>query len=80
MLTSTLTMSRVPIFDKNWSHTDVCVWDVAAAHLALEHALRRRPEEVSGEAFLITGNGPAWKMQDIRHAVQVSVFTTLSTH
>ncbi|THH03532.1 hypothetical protein EW146_g10422 [Bondarzewia mesenterica] len=70
MLTSALKMPRVPIFDKQWSHTNVCVWDVAAAHLSLEDALRRNPDDVGGDAFLITGNGPAWSMQSSRQALQ----------
>ncbi|KAI0250751.1 hypothetical protein BJV78DRAFT_1127403 [Lactifluus subvellereus] len=68
--TSTLLMPRVPIFDGLWSATNVCVWDVAAAHLSFEDALRRDPENVSGEAFLITGNGPAWSMNDSRAALK----------
>lgn len=71
-LTSALTVDTLPIFDKNWAHTNVCVWDVAAAHLALEDALRRRPEELGGEKFLITGNGKAWTLEDTRDAVKVS--------
>ncbi|KAI0320205.1 hypothetical protein OF83DRAFT_1106370 [Amylostereum chailletii] len=69
-LTGTLTMPRVPIFDKLWSHTNVCVWDVAAAHLNLEDALQRNPDEVGGQAYLITGKGPAWTMEDSRNAVK----------
>lgn len=71
-ITSALTMDSVPIFDKNWAHTNVCVWDVAAAHLAFENALRKKPDEVGGEALLITGNGPAWTLEDTRGAVKVS--------
>ena len=74
LLTSTLTMARVPIFDQLWSQTNVCVWDVAAAHLLYEDALRRNPEESAGQAFLVSGKGPAWKLCDIRNAVNVSVF------
>jgi hypothetical protein len=72
LLTSTLTLPRVPVWDAEWSHTNVCVWDVAAAHLSLEDALHHRREKVSGEAFLVTGNGPAWTMRDIRGSLQVS--------
>lgn len=70
-ITSVLTMDPVIVFDKNWAHTNICVWDVAAAHLALEDALSGRPEEVGGEAFLITGNGPAWTLKDTRNTVKV---------
>jgi|SRR5882762_5237898 hypothetical protein len=66
-------MARTPIFDKLWSQTDVCVWDVAAAHLLYEEALHRNPEESAGQAFLVSGNGPAWRVGDIRNAVRVSV-------
>lgn len=68
--TSTLVLPRVPVFDGLWSHTNVCVWDVAAAHLAFEDALRRDPANVSGETFLITGNGPPWSMNSSRAALK----------
>ncbi|KAH9042074.1 hypothetical protein EDB85DRAFT_1917734 [Lactarius pseudohatsudake] len=68
--TSTLVLPRVPVFDGLWSHTNVCVWDVAAAHLAFEDALRRDPANVSGETFLITGNGPPWSMNNSRAALK----------
>ena len=74
LLTSTLTMARVPIFDQMWSQVNVCVWDVAAAHLLYENALRENPEESAGKAFLISGNGPAWRLRDIRNAIKVSGF------
>ena len=74
LLTSTLTMARVLIFDKSWSWTNVCAWDVAAAHLMHEDALRRNPEESAGQAFLISGKGLAWRLRDIRNAVKVNVF------
>jgi hypothetical protein len=62
----------VPVFDGLWSHTSVCVCDVAAAHIAFEDALRRDPANVSGEAFLITGDGPPWSMNDSRAALKVA--------
>jgi hypothetical protein len=67
-------MDCVPIFDRLWSQTNVCVWDVAAAHLLHEDALRRNPEKSAGQAFLITGKGPAWRLHDIRNTINVSVF------
>ena len=70
--TSTLVLPRVPVFDGLWSYTSVCVWDVAAAHIAFEDALRRDPANVSGEAFLITGEGPPWSMDDSRAALKVT--------
>jgi len=76
LLTSTLAMARVPVFDKLWSQTNVCVWDVAAAHLLHEDALRRIPEESAGQAFLVTGKSPAWRLQDTRNVVKVGVFQT----
>ncbi|KAJ7856690.1 hypothetical protein B0H14DRAFT_2752439 [Mycena olivaceomarginata] len=66
----TLTMPRTPMWDQPWTATEVCVWDVAAAHLVYENALTRIPEEVSGEAFLITGRGPAWSIEDVRSAIK----------
>lgn len=74
LLTSTLTMARVPIFDQLWSHTNVCVWDVAAAHLLHEDALQRIPEEASGKAFLVTGKDPAWRLRDTRNAIKVGSY------
>ena len=64
-------MPTVPVWDAEWAHTNVCVWDVAAAHLCAESALEKRGDEVGGEAFLVTGSGPAWKMQNTRDALQV---------
>jgi hypothetical protein len=69
--TSTLVLPRVPVFDGLWSHSSVCVWDVAAAHLAFEDALRRDSSNISGEAFAITGNGPPWSMNNARAALKV---------
>lgn len=69
--TNVLKMPKVPTFDDGWSSTSVCVWDVAAAHLLLEGALYTRPEEVGGDAFLVTGNGPAWRMDHVRGVIQV---------
>lgn len=71
LITSTLKMPVTPIFDQLWSSTNVCVWDVAAAHLLHEDALRRIPEESSGKPFLITGKGPAWRLRDTRAAIKV---------
>lgn len=73
MVCGTLTLPRVPIFDKEWSQTNICVWDCVSAHLLLEDALEKRPQEVGGEAFLITGKGSApWTLREIRNAVKVS--------
>ncbi|KAF7978498.1 hypothetical protein HWV62_45649 [Athelia sp. TMB] len=70
LLTSTLSMPRVPVFDSVWSHTNVCVWDAAAAHLMYENAMQQIPDEVSGQMFLVTGNGPAWRIRDTRNALK----------
>ncbi|KAJ6535930.1 hypothetical protein DFH09DRAFT_97900 [Mycena vulgaris] len=70
LVSSTLTMSRLPVWDQPWTSTNICVWDAAAAHLLYEDALRRIPEEVSGEGFLITGRGPAWSIEDVRAAIK----------
>ncbi|KAJ7250508.1 hypothetical protein B0H12DRAFT_1202893 [Mycena haematopus] len=70
LVSSTLMMPRLPMWDQPWTSTEVCVWDVAAAHLLYEDALNRIPEEVSGEAFLITGRGPAWSIEDVRSAIK----------
>ncbi|KAJ7654802.1 hypothetical protein B0H17DRAFT_1338214 [Mycena rosella] len=56
--------------DEPWTSTNICVWDAAAAHLLYEDALRRIPEEVSGEGFLISGRGPAWSIKDVRAAIK----------
>ncbi|KAJ7083654.1 hypothetical protein B0H15DRAFT_850289 [Mycena belliarum] len=70
MISSTLMMPRLPMWDQPWTSTDICVWDAAAAHLLYEDALRRIPDEVSGEAFLITGRGPAWSIGNVRAAIK----------
>lgn len=67
----------MPIWDAEWAHTNVCIWDVAAAHLCAEKALDERGGNIGGEAFLVTGPGPAWKMQDARNALQVIRFGIL---
>ncbi|KAF5382418.1 hypothetical protein D9615_002977 [Tricholomella constricta] len=70
LVTSTLIMSRVPVWDKHWSSTNICVWDAAAAHLLLEDALIRDVKEARGQAFLVTGKDSAWRLQDTRDAVK----------
>lgn len=72
LVSSTLVMPQTPIWDQPWTSTIICVWDVAAAHLLYEDALNRIPEEVSGQAFLITGRGPAWNTENVRAAIKVS--------
>lgn len=64
-------MPRVPVFDANWSHTNVCVWDAAAAHILYADAMPRIPDEVAGQTFLVTGNGPAWRIGATRNALKV---------
>ncbi|KAF9235919.1 hypothetical protein BU15DRAFT_89397 [Melanogaster broomeanus] len=70
MCTSTLTMPRVPNFGKRYRQTDICVWDAVSAHLLLEDALDRVPEEAAGQAFLVTGRGPPWSIGNIREAIK----------
>lgn len=64
-------MPRVPVYDDEWASTHICVWDAAAAHLLLEDAIRRIPDEAAGKGFLITGNGLPWRSIDISRAVKV---------
>lgn len=73
MICSTLTLPRVPVYDAEWSSTSICVWDAAAAHLLLEDAIRRIPDEAAGQAFLITGNGPPWSCRDTRNTIKVGI-------
>ncbi|EGN97982.1 hypothetical protein SERLA73DRAFT_74243 [Serpula lacrymans var. lacrymans S7.3] len=70
LCTSTLMMPRVPIFGKRFKHTNICAWDAVSAHLLLEDALCRIPEETVGQAFLVTGKSPAWSMRDTREAIR----------
>jgi hypothetical protein len=57
------------------SQTNVCVWDVAAAHLNYERALRCNVEECSGDAFLVSAKDrKAWSTEDFTRAVQVTIF------
>ena len=76
MVTATLAMPRVPIFDSNWTQTSLDVQDTAAAHLLYEDALEKRPDEVGGDAFLITGkwdlgDGSAFSIGDVREIAKV---------
>ncbi|KAF8895442.1 hypothetical protein BD779DRAFT_1499586 [Infundibulicybe gibba] len=57
LITSTLTMPRVPTWDKVWSATNICM-------------PVREPEEVCGQTFLVSGNGPAWRIKETREAVK----------
>lgn len=75
MLTLYATMPRVPVYDDEWSCTHVSVWDTAAAHLLLEDAIRRIPDEAAGQAFLISGDAPPWRSSDIRRAIQVAFYS-----
>ncbi|KAF7303709.1 3Beta-HSD domain-containing protein [Mycena indigotica] len=70
LVSSTLTMSQVPIWDEPWTGIHICAWDAAAAHLLLEDALNCIPEQVSGQGFAITGRGPPWSMENIRKVIQ----------
>ncbi|KAJ7471288.1 hypothetical protein B0H11DRAFT_1730365 [Mycena galericulata] len=70
LVSSTLTMPRLPVWDQPWTSTSICVWDAAAAHLLYEDALRRIPDEVSGQGFLITGRGPPWSIKNVRAAIK----------
>ncbi|KAH7882704.1 hypothetical protein F5I97DRAFT_1907690 [Phlebopus sp. FC_14] len=70
LCTSTLTMSRVPNFGKRYRQTNICAWDAVTAHVLLEDALERIPEEVAGQTFLVTGKGPAWSIGNIREAIK----------
>ncbi|KAJ7148658.1 hypothetical protein C8R43DRAFT_1068723 [Mycena crocata] len=70
VISSTLTMPRLPMWDQPWTSTSICVWDAAAAHLLFEDALHRIPDEVSGEAFLITGRGLPWSTTNVRAAIK----------
>ncbi|KAF9219894.1 NAD(P)-binding protein, partial [Gyrodon lividus] len=70
LCTSTLSMPRVPNFGKRYRHTNICVWDAVSAHLLLENALDRVPEEAAGQAYLVTGKGPAWSIGNIRAAIK----------
>lgn len=63
-----------PAWDGAWRRTNVCVWDVAAAHLCLEDALRRAPDEVGGHAFLVSGEGKPWAVEQVRDMIKVRVF------
>ena len=64
-------MPKIPDWGGKSSQTNVCVWDVAAAHLQYEDALRCNSRETSGQAFLVTGKSRPWSTEDIRHAVKV---------
>lgn len=70
-------------FDGNWGYTNVCVWDVASAHILLEDAIRKEAtlekhlpgiakEKIGGTSFFVSGPGKPWKTQDFKHTLVVS--------
>lgn len=62
---------QVPFFDGGWASTAVAVWDVAAAHLLMEDALRERPQEVRADPFLVTGKCEPWSYAKMRNTLKV---------
>ncbi|KIJ34540.1 hypothetical protein M422DRAFT_69935 [Sphaerobolus stellatus SS14] len=71
LISSSLHLPSVPMFDQTFSHTDINAWDVVSTILLMEDALENRPDQVAGEAFLITGRDTeAWTIGDVRRAVK----------
>ncbi|KAF7324868.1 3Beta-HSD domain-containing protein [Mycena kentingensis (nom. inval.)] len=70
LISSALTMAKFPVWDELWVSSHICAWDAAAAHLVYENALRTRPDEVAGQAFLITGKGQPWSNENVREAIK----------
>lgn len=62
---------QVPFFDGGWASTAVAVWDVAAAHLLMEDALRERPQEVRADPFLVTGKCEPWSYAKMRNTLKI---------
>jgi hypothetical protein len=78
LLTSTLTISPFPTWARDRSHTHICVWDAAAAHMNHEDALRKASPGADGRAFLVTGKTKTpWRVEDIRAAIKVCIFIVL---
>lgn len=70
-------MPRVPNFGKRYTHTNICAWDAVTAHLLLEKALDSTPAEAAGQAFLVTGKGPALSIGTIRETIKVRIYSLL---
>jgi hypothetical protein len=80
LITSTLTISPFPTWARERSHTHICVWDAAAAHMNHEDALRKASPEAGGQAFLVTGKTKSpWRVEDIRAAIKVCIFIVHDT-
>jgi hypothetical protein len=62
---------RNTLFGEGYAQSIICCWDLAAAHLCLEDALRNKPDEVGGDAFLVTGEAGAYTFGDTRKIFQV---------
>jgi hypothetical protein len=68
-----VTKSRNATFGEGYAQNVICCWDVAAAHLCMEDALRHRPDQVGGDAFLVTGQPEAYSFGDTRKLLQVKM-------
>ncbi|EJD34896.1 NAD(P)-binding protein [Auricularia subglabra TFB-10046 SS5] len=74
LITSTLTLPEVPVFDEQFSQTSVHVWDVAAAHVKYADRLVSGTDDernqLSAQRFLVTCKGGGWRLYDVRRAIQ----------
>jgi len=68
---STLRQKINPVFVGSYAQNFINSQDMAVFLLLLEKALQERPDQVGGEAFLVTGDRDLWTFEEIRKAVQV---------
>nr|ABR17812.1 unknown [Picea sitchensis] len=60
-----------PFFGGSYAQNSINSQDLAVAFLKYESALRERPQEVAGEAFLVTGDPELWTWKEQIEALQL---------
>lgn len=65
-----LRMPSAPLMDSGWASSFIVGWDAAAAALLMEDALRKRPQDVRGSPFLVTGKDEPWAYGKLRHTAK----------
>lgn len=73
-----LRMPSAPLMDSGWASSFIVGWDAAAAALLMEDALRKRPQDVRGSPFLVTGKDEPWAYGKLRHTAKVCAALPLS--
>lgn len=60
-----------PTVTRNFAQHFINTQDLAACFLLYESVMRSRPEEVAGEAFLVTGETNLWTWDELRYVLQL---------